>query len=135
MSCEKSGVVDPIRVELAKHGCTLFINTVGFAWFGKFLACANNITTLLGARRYPVGLGEGSPDLIGYKEVIITPEMVGQKLSVFVGIECKTFTGKKRKQQEHWIKVLTAAGALCGFARNVSDAVAIVSKLGGPNEK
>ena len=33
---------------------------------------------------------EGMPDLIGWTETEITPDMVGQRVAIFTGIEIKT---------------------------------------------
>lgn len=40
------------------------------------------------------GLGTGSSDQIGYKETVITEEMVGSKIAIFQAIEIKTLTDK-----------------------------------------
>ena len=42
------------------------------------------------------GLARGSADLIGYRTVTITPEMVGQRVAIFTSLEVKTPTGRIR---------------------------------------
>ena len=39
------------------------------------------------------GLAKGSSDLIGFKTVKVTPEMIGQEIAQFVSIEIKTERG------------------------------------------
>ena len=56
----------------------------------------NNTGTLRDQHGRPVqfGLCKGSADLIGYRTITITPEMVGQQVAVFTSIEVKTPTGR-----------------------------------------
>jgi hypothetical protein len=73
------------------------------------------------------GLCKGSADLIGWRTVTITPDMVGQQMAIFASIEVKTPTGKLRPEQKQWLTVVQASGGIAGVARSVEDAVAILS--------
>ena len=73
-----------------------------------------------------MGLCPGSPDLIGWKSVTVTPDMVGRKLAVFAGIEVKNEKGRLRPDQVNFIEVLKDAGALVGVARSAQDARGIL---------
>lgn len=73
------------------------------------------------------GLSPGSPDLVGWKRVRVTADMVGSELAVFCGIEIKTPTGTVRADQLHWLSLLSDAGGIAGVARSVADAVALLS--------
>lgn len=75
------------------------------------------------------GLARGSADLIGWKSVVITPEMVGRRLAVFASIEVKTTTGRLRPEQRHWLRAVQTAGGVAGVARSVTDAEALLSNL------
>jgi hypothetical protein len=68
------------------------------------------------------GLARGSADLIGWRTVTITPEMVGQQVAVFTSIEVKTATGRLRPEQEHWLGAVQAACGIAGVARSIDDA-------------
>ena len=72
------------------------------------------------------GLARGSADLIGWRTVMITPDMVGQQLAVFTSIEVKTPTGRVSPQQQAWLGVVQGAGGIAGVARSVEDAVRII---------
>ena len=89
----------------------------------------NNTGTLRDANGRPVqfGLCKGSADLIGWRTVTITPEMVGQQVAVFTSIEVKTPTGKVQPEQQQWLDAVQAAGGIAGVARSVDDALRIVT--------
>ena len=72
------------------------------------------------------GLARGSADLIGWRTVTITPDMVGQQLAVFTSIEVKTPTGRVSPQQQTWLGAVHGAGGIAGVARSVPDALAIL---------
>lgn len=73
------------------------------------------------------GLARGSADLIGWRTVVVTPEMVGQRLAVFTSIEVKTPTGRVAPAQQHWLGAVHQAGGVAGIARSVEDALRIVT--------
>ena len=73
------------------------------------------------------GLARGSADLIGWRTVVVTPEMVGTRLAVFTSIEVKTQTGRVRPEQQAWLQAVLAAGGFSGIARSVSDALQIAT--------
>jgi hypothetical protein len=75
------------------------------------------------------GLARGSADLIGWRTVTITPEMIGQRLAVFTSIEVKTPTGRLRPEQQAWLGVVRSAGGVAGVVRSVSDAEDLLSNL------
>jgi hypothetical protein len=73
------------------------------------------------------GLARGSADLIGWRTVTITPEMVGQQLAIFTSIEIKTPSGRITPQQRNWLHAVRTAGGIAGVARSVGDALQIVT--------
>lgn len=72
------------------------------------------------------GLCPGSSDLIGYTSVVVTPEMVGQRLAVFCAIEVKTARGRATAEQVAFLEHLQHAGARVGIARSIDEAAAIL---------
>jgi hypothetical protein len=77
------------------------------------------------------GLQPGSSDLIGWRTVTITPEMVGQQVAVFTSIEVKTPTGRVKPEQQQWLDAVQAAGGIAGVARSVEDAQALTAEPDG----
>lgn len=73
------------------------------------------------------GLARGSADLIGWRTVVVTPDMVGQRIAVFTSIEVKTPTGRLTPAQQAWLGVVRGAGGIAGVARSVGAALEIVT--------
>jgi hypothetical protein len=92
----------------------------------------NNTGTLRDQHGRPVqfGLCKGSADLIGWKQVTVTPEMVGTTVAVFLSIEVKAPTGRIRTEQQAWLDTVQAAGGIAGVARSVEDALRIMTAHG-----
>lgn len=85
----------------------LFRNQVGVGWVGK----PDRLT------RVSFGLHPGSSDLIGWRTITITPEMVGKRVAVFLGIEVKTDSGRLRPNQINWDQRLREAGGASVIVR------------------
>ncbi len=109
-------LLNQIRKETSQHGVRLFRNNIGIA-------------TYLGNVKVVYGLHPGSSDLIGWKTVKVTPEMVGKDIAVFVSIECKTLLWKPRssdktwQKQKKWLRAVRDAGGIAIVARSVSEAL------------
>ena len=89
----------------------------------------NNTGTLRDINGRPVsfGLCKGSADLIGWRTVTVTPEMVGQKIAVFTSIEVKSTSGRVKPEQKSWMDAVAAAGGIAGIARSVGEAMDLLS--------
>ena len=72
------------------------------------------------------GLAKGSSDLVGFKTIKITPEMIGKEIAQFVSIEIKTERGKLTEVQENWLQKVKSSGGIVGVARSIQDALKIV---------
>ena len=94
---------------------------------GEVRLFRNNTGALLDmqGRLVKFGLCKGSSDLIGFKSVTITPDMVGQKIAIFSAIEVKD-KGKTTVDQKNFINIVQKAGGYAGVAKNVNDAKKIL---------
>ena len=72
------------------------------------------------------GLHPGSPDLIGWRRVLITSDMVGQTVAIAVGIEVKSAHGRVSTEQQKFLAHMQAFGALAGVARSADEAHGLV---------
>lgn len=73
------------------------------------------------------GLAKGSSDLIGFKKIKITEDMIGKEIAQFVSIEIKTEKGKLTTQQNNWLTFINKAGGITGVARSINDVFKILS--------
>lgn len=73
------------------------------------------------------GLCKGSSDLIGWQTVEVTPEMVGQRVAVFVALEVKD-RGRLTAEQAQFLEVVRRAGGIAGEVRSVEDAEALLRR-------
>ena len=105
-------VQNQIRLALGKDSVRLFRNNTGA------LMDQNG-------RLVTFGLCKGSSDLIGFKTVKITNDMVGTELAVFTAIEVKD-KGHATKYQKNFIDVVKKAGGMAGVAKNVEEAKKIL---------
>lgn len=99
-----------IILTASKSGITLFNNPVGTAWAGNYNPATHCVTS---PRPVRYGLAIGSPDLVGITPVKITPEMVGQTIGVFTGVEVKVDKNGKYKEtpeQKKFGKFITKNG-------------------------
>ena len=109
------------RLASTKPNERLFRINAGLAWIAEksctFRASkAMTVTVAPGdmilRRARPFhGAPPGFPDMIGWQTVEITPEMVGQKIAVFTGIEAKA-TGDLSPEQRKFRDVLEAMGGV-----------------------
>ena len=67
------------------------------------------------------GLIQGSGDLIGWRTVTITQDMVGKPLAQFLSVEVKAPKGRIRPEQLNWAEAVNRAGGLAVIARSVDD--------------
>lgn len=87
-----------------------------------------------GERRHiKAGLGTGTPDLVGWQSITVTPEMVGRQLAVFVGIEVKGAHGRPSKEQLAFLEILNRHGGVGVLARDPQTADAAVERLTSPD--
>lgn len=113
----ETAVQSDIRLEAARMGIKLYRNNVG---------------VLKDTRGTPVRFGLAnstrqenevfkSSDLIGWRPVVITEEMIGSMVARFVSIECKEpqwkWSGNKHETaQANWINLVNAGGGEAYFS-------------------
>lgn len=117
---KESDVMRQIQIEASKNGNRLFRNNVALGWvgkairptFAKFMMVLPSDVLVKNARPLHAGLCIGSGDLIGWKRVEITQEMVGETLAVFHSGEVKINDNKPTKEQLDWQIAVQKAGGI-----------------------
>ena len=141
-------IQDAIRLAVQKRfpKIRLFRNNVGQGFVGKavedvpkmpqiivallskFKINFANFVLLINYRRIRFGLIVGSGDLIGYEEVIVTQEMVGKPVAIFLSVETKQEKGTASEEQENWREQVNKAGGIAIIARSASEALEVLGE-------
>ncbi len=115
-----------VDTEATRRGWRVFRNSVGRAWLGhvteEYMVSGKHgpekVIELVGAHMIPYGLCIGSSDRIGWRPVVITPEMVGRMLAQFAAIECKTPAyDELSDEQKNFLRQVKTAGGCAMIAR------------------
>lgn len=123
----ETALIKKILIHVSQIGWRLFRNNVGQAWTGKVgedghLSFRNRDTyyiELYDARPLRYGLCVGSSDLIGWRTVQITSDMVGQRIAQFCAVEAKTVNMRApTEEQRNFLRQVAKAG---GYAAVVRD--------------
>jgi ribosomal protein S19 len=135
---EETNIVNAIRRDCSQGAIRLFRNGTGQAYEGQIRSpkggvgkFSQDMIILRDPRIVRYGLAVGSSDLIGWRSIEITPDMVGQKIAQFVALEVKTDKGKMTDNQRHFIQQVNQAGGAGSVIHSVAEAQ---SFLGGKNE-
>ena len=107
----------------------LFRNNVGLAIQGQDVSWTGHAAFVKKAKYIRFGLCVGSPDLVGWRTVKITPDMVGKDIAQFVAIEVKNKGGRATKDQQQFLAIADAMGACVGIARSLTDAKEILGSF------
>ncbi len=112
-----------VAIALSESGFVSLKNTTGQAWTGSNVQLdrARRMAMIQNARPIRFGLIQGSSDRIGWKSILITPEMVGKKIAIFAAIECKTAMGRLSEEQIIFLERVSEAGGIAFVARTADD--------------
>lgn len=113
----ETDLVNTVRLRFSRGDVRLFRNNVGVLTDAK----GNHVT---------YGLCVGSSDLIGWRSVTVTPEMVGRTVAVFVAAEGKAKRGRVTDAQHAFIRTVREAGGLAGVFYAPEDVERILSGEG-----
>ena len=138
---KKEGItIASILVDKSREGWRLFRNSVGLGWVGKVTKEGDfkddkgilvHAVQLINAYRMRFGLEVGSSDLIGWRPVVITADMVGSTIAQFASVEVKT-TGYKRTtvEQKNWLEQVAMSGGYAAKAMPDKDGGYMLVEVG-----
>ena len=107
MQNPETKIQNKIMMDMSKKGYLVWRNQVG-------------LFKTMDGRTVNIGI-KGSSDLMAVKPTVITPDMVGQTLAVFVAVEVKTATGRQSEPQKKWQKAVEKLGVKYILARSEND--------------
>ena len=107
----------------------IFRNNNGVGWTGQRVTVTRTQSVVVGpgdvllrnARPFHAGLCEGSSDLIGWKSILITPEMVGRPFAQFAAVETKSPKGRATDEQRQFLYVVENVGGFSVLAKKIED--------------
>lgn len=105
----ETATVQSVRAKLSNGPVRLFRNSTG-------------VVQGADGRYHRFGLAVGSSDLIGWRTLTVTTDMVGSKVAVFVALEGKSETGAATQEQTAFIATVKDAGGIAGVFRSVDEA-------------
>ena len=107
-----------------RQGWRLFRNSVGVGFVGRELRSYPSSTRAgsamiyeIAGRRIRFGLCDGSSDLIGWRSLRITSEMVGQSIAQFCACEVKTEGVAMTREQINFLAQVRKAGGFSTIVR------------------
>jgi hypothetical protein len=126
MSAGPTELVNDILREFSRGSTRLFRQQSALAWAGKVIARTSNTVTIVHPHAMKLGT-MGQSDVGGLTSVIITPEMLGQRIAIDVQIEAKFGTGRATPEQTAYIHMIRTLGGRAGIARSVEEAGRIIT--------
>lgn len=70
----------------------------------------------------------GGSDLIGYRTIEITSDMVGARVAVFTAFEIKTATGRATPEQRRFLEHIRNAGGIADIVRSDAEALRMATE-------
>lgn len=125
----ETNIMRGIMMACSRGATRLFRVNTAQAWAGEVVARTQDTITLRNPRTIHAGLCKGGSDLIGWRSVTITPDMVGQQIAVFAAIECKAARGRVSTDQQNFIDAVNRAGGFAGVARSDDEARSILDTM------
>lgn len=114
MAKKETAVLNRVMLRWCQGFNRIFRNNQGVAWFSTDKPVRSGRDIILRdahAVTFGVG-GDGGSDLIGWRSIIITPDMVGQRIAQFAALEIKRPGGVASKEQLNFIKTVETAGGI-----------------------
>jgi hypothetical protein len=106
-------LINDFLIESSNAGLRMFRNNAGLARFKDEKTGQRRVV------KYGVA-NPGGSDCLGWHSVVITPEMVGRKVAVFVAAEIKTEGVSLTKEQRAFLAVVKEAGGIALEVRSVA---------------
>ncbi len=119
---KETDIMKSQMLALSNEGLRVFRNNVGEAWAGKAIQ-SGTVIVMQKPYRIKYGLCDGSGDIIGIMPLTITPDMVGNKIGVFVSVETKTKKGRLQDNQKKFREMVNSLGGIGLVCRSVDDCI------------
>jgi hypothetical protein len=123
-------IQNEIRNALAGE-CLLFRANVGRGWTGDVHRLPNGDILIKNPRPFDTGLPPGFGDLFGLAPRIITQDMVGSTVGVYIAADVKSATGRPTDKQAAYLRAVNDNGGAADVWRSVEDALRTLARAKG----
>jgi len=132
---KESTILKAVMLAATLSGAVAFRNNVGQGWMGRskwlkagdrHIAHGDEII-IQQPRPLHAGLHVGSGDLIGWRTITITEDMVGKRIAVFLSAETKSATGRLSADQKNWLQQVHSAGGIATVCRSADEFTELLS--------
>ena len=124
-----SDLLTAIMRDLSRGDTRLFRNNVGVAWQGKVTRLDHDRILIQHPRVVHFGLAPGSGDLIGWRAIEITQNMLGKRIAMFISLEAKVGRDRLRDQQRAWLCAIAEHGGIAAEVRSIEEARDAIARL------
>jgi hypothetical protein len=127
MASSHTATLKLAQVAATAKGWRLHINTIYRGWTGELVrqwpTKGGLMVELRRAAFRVFGLGTGTLDLVGWRPLVITADMVGRTIAQYVEVDAKTQgAARLRPEQKNRVRVIREAGGFAGIAMRVEGA-------------
>lgn len=126
---KESTILKTVMLAATLSGAVALRNNVGTGWLGRskwlkagerYVAHGDEIV-IQQPRPLHAGLHRGSADLIGWRTITITADMIGKRVAVFLSAETKSATGRLSADQKNWLQQVNGAGGIGIVCRSADE--------------
>lgn len=127
-----TALMNRVLLALSSAGLSVWRNSTAVGWGGKSFSLRPGETytakggerVVVDARPIKAGLCPGSSDIIGFKTVTITSDMVGRRIAVFGAWEVKSGSGRPTQEQKQFVSHVAEGGGIASVVRSPEEALA-----------
>lgn len=124
-------LLNAVSIYFTELGGRIFRNNIGMAYAGRgkpyraqmpvSVRIEPGDVVLRQAVPIKYGLHVGSGDSIGWRPVVITPEMVGTTIAQFCSVESKYGSTATTPEQKNWCDVVNRAGGYAKIIHSIDE--------------
>jgi hypothetical protein len=135
----EAALLHRLMIAFSNVGARVFRNSVGVMYQGEAVRATHECKVTLHpgdvvvrkARTVRAGLCVGSSDAIGWRSLVVTPDMVGRRVAIFAAAETKSERGRLTDEQANFLRQVEHAGGIALECRDVDESVERLTKWRG----
>ena len=135
MASSHTATLKLTQLEATRKGWRLLPNTIYRGWKGEMVrqwkGSGGIMVELRRAAFRVFGLGTGTLDLVGWRPLVITADMVGKTIAQYVEVDAKT-PGYRRMspEQKNYARTVLEAGGFVALAQRIGQKDVAIEEIG-----